>query len=99
LKQHGNISFYSLLEKSGYFEMRQQITIEAIRETLLGHLDYVNDWMQYSEDERCDPVWFLRQNGAYYELGFWSSKSGVTTRQKYSDPFEACAVLIKHMIE
>jgi len=94
-----NVSPCSLLKKSGYFEMHDQITIEAIHGALCAHPDYVNDWIQFSEDQRCDPVWFFRQNGADYEVGFWSSKADDTPPTKYSDPLEACATFIKHEIE
>lgn len=94
-----NVSFYSLLKKSGYFEMRDQTTIAAIREALLEQPDYVNDWIQYSEDQRCHPSWFFRQNGADYEVGFLSLEAHDVPVTKYSDRFEACATFIKHLIE
>jgi hypothetical protein len=97
--QDENVSFYSLLRKSGYFEMHDTITIEAIRESLLEYPDYVNDWIQYSEDQRCHPTWFLQRNGMDYEVGFISLDTDDIPLTKFSDPLEACATFIKYTIE
>ena len=102
LTREGNISFYSLLKKSGYFEMHDKITVEAIRQALLEEpdrvIDRVIDWIQYSEDQRCGEWFFLRESG-HYEVGFIPSEGDEIPATKYSDPLEACAIFIKHIIE
>lgn len=99
MSQKGDVSFYSLLKKIGYFEMHDQITVKTLREALLEYPGCVNDWIQFSEDQRCSPAWFFRQNGTDYEVGYWSSKADDAPPTKYSDSLEACAIFIKHKIE
>ena len=94
-----DVSFYALLKESGYFEMHDQTTVGAIREALLQRPEFVNDWIQYSEDQRCHPSWFIQQTGAEYEVGFVSLEANDVPVTKYSDRFEACATFIKHLIE
>jgi hypothetical protein len=94
-----NASIHSLLKYSGYFETHDLVTAEAIREALLEHPDYVDDWIQYSEDKRCSSGWFFRQKGPGYEVGFFSSKDGYSQSTMYSDRLEACAAFIKKEME
>jgi hypothetical protein len=99
MTREGNVSFYTLLKESGYYESYDQVTIEAIRQALIERPDFVNDWIQYSEDQRCHPSWFFRQNGVDYELGYVSLETDDVPITKYSDRFEGCAAFIKHLIE
>lgn len=93
-----NVSFYSLLKQSGYYEMHDQITVEAIRQALFEQPHYVKDWIQYSEDQRCTG-WFFLKKRSHYEVGFLPSEGDEMPVTKYSDRFEACATFIKHKIE
>ena len=99
MTREGNVSFYTLLKQGGYAEVYEQVTIEAIRTALIERPDCVKDWIQYSEDQRCHPSWFFRQNGADYELGYVSLETDNAPITKYSDRFEGCATFIKHLIE
>jgi hypothetical protein len=94
-----NESTYSLLKKSSYFETYNQITVEAIRQVLLEHPDCIDDWIQYSEDQRCHPTWFFRQDTTDYEVGFVSLDANDVPVTKYQDRFEACATFIKNKFE
>jgi hypothetical protein len=94
-----NASIYALLKYSGYFEMHDRITTESIREALSEHPDYIDDWIQYSEDKRCGSGWFILPNGTGHQVGFYSSKAGITQTTNYSDRLEACATFIKNEIE
>ena len=97
--QRANSSIYALLKYSGYFEMHDHITVESIREVLVERPDCAQDWIQYSEDKRSDSGWFILQNGADYQVGFYSRKAGITQTKNYSDRLEACATFIKNEIE
>ena len=99
MRQKGNVSFYTLLKESGYCEAYDQATIVAIRQALIERPDFVNDWIQYSEDQRCHPSWFFRQSGVDYELGYVSLETDDVPITKYSDRFEGCATFIKNVIE
>ena len=102
LTRERDVSFNSLLRKSGFFEMHDKITVEAIQQALLEEpnrvIDRVIDWIQYSEDQRCSGWFFVRESG-HYEVGFIPSEGDEIPATKYSDPLEACATFIKHTIE
>ena len=101
MEQSGNESTYSLLKKSGYFEMYDQVTVEGIRQTLIEHPDCIDEWLEYSECQRSHPTWFFQSDGTDYEVGFVSinTEEVPVTRTRYQDRFEACATFIKNTLE
>ena len=96
----GNLSIYSLLKDTGYFETHNQISESAIREALLGHPECVNEWMHLSEDKRSSAGWYFRRSGkGDYEVGYFSPKGSNIQPIQYSDEATACAAFIKREIE
>jgi hypothetical protein len=95
----GNVSMYSLLSDSGYFEAHSQISESTIREALQAHPETVDEWMRFSEDKRSNVGWYFRPSHRGYEVGYFSrSQSGIKSAE-YFDQTEACAVFIKNEIE
>ena len=95
-----NISIYSLLKETGYFEMHSQISESAIREALLRHPQCVNEWMLLSEGKRSSAGWYFRRSGKEsYEVGYFSSKRSDIQPVEYADEAAACAAFIKREIE
>ena len=47
------VSVYDLLKQTNYSIIRDQISLKDIHASLAQHPEYVNDWLQYSEDKRC----------------------------------------------
>jgi hypothetical protein len=96
----GNVSVYSLLKKSGYFEAHDQISEDAIHQAILDHPECLDDWVQYSEDKRTTG-WYIqnRQDGTY-AIGYIppTGKENLTPIN-YRDKTSACAAFIKREIE
>ena len=94
----GNMSIYNLLKETGYFEIHDQISVKNILNVLAQYSECVEDWIVYSENQRCSPCWYIKpQDDQKYVVGFY--EEGNHTETEYSDRLEACAIYIKHEIE
>jgi hypothetical protein len=99
LYESGNISIYSLLEKSGYFESRNQISEVDIYNELVGHPNCVHQWLRWSDDKRTNSGWYFKQNeSGKYIVGYFSPDTNLK-RVEYDDIARACAVFIKMEID
>lgn len=99
-KMRGNVSIFSLLKESGYFEVHNLISPEEIRSALAIEPEYVDEWLAYSEDKRTSQGWyFLRDEGGGYVVGYFNSLSGDKLRTKYVDQLEACTNFIKKEVD
>jgi len=95
-----NQSIYSLLQDTGYFETHIEINENSIKEALEQHPQYVDQWLQWSEDRRVDSGWFfLQNNNQKYLVGFLDANKGTTEKMEYFDRKSACAVFIKRELE
>jgi hypothetical protein len=96
----GNVSFFSLLQSTGYFERHDQISEDELREALLRYPECIQEWMQYAEDKRTPSGWYLTQNDeGCYETGYIADAHARTNRVQYENATDACAAFIKHEIE
>jgi hypothetical protein len=98
----GNVSIFTLLKATGYFELHDQISEGDIRSALLCCPECVQEWIQYSEDKRSSSGWYLTLNDeGLYETAYFDIKAvpNTTNRVKYGHAIDACAAFIKHEIE
>jgi hypothetical protein len=95
-----NLSFYALLKDTGYDEISDKISAQKIRDALIRHPDCIDEWKQYSEDQRSSSGFFFEKEGdEHYIVGFLSENKGYENFEKYSDRFSACAIFIKLEID
>jgi len=95
----GNVSIYSLLKETGYFEIHDQINETAILDELNKHPGYINHWLSWSDDKRSGSGWYIKQNeNRKYVIGYFSTREN-SKKTEYSDSKEACAAFIKREIE
>jgi len=94
-----DVSIFSLIEESGYFNAHDQITYDDIRAAIVEYPESVNAWLQYSEDKRSSDGWYFKPADQGYEVGFFGQKMIDRKHQIYSNRLEACAVFIKNEIE
>src|SRR5215475_1099748 len=90
----GNISIFSLLQETGYFEVHDQISEDDIRTALLCCLECIQGWMQYSEDKRSSSGWYVTLNDeGLYETAYSDIKAvpNTTNRVQYKGAIDACA--------
>lgn len=94
-----NTSMYDLLFETGYFEIRDKITVEIIRDRLAQSPEYVKDWLHYSEDKRSRSGWYFKQqDNKVYCVGYLSD-NGNASHNECHDRLKACAIFIKNEME
>lgn len=95
----GDISIYSLLKEMGYFEIYDQINEADILDRLIKNPEYINQWLNWSEDKRSSSGWYFKKNeNDNYIVGYFSIKEDHKIME-YSNIKEACASFIKREIE
>ncbi|MEO4004180.1 hypothetical protein [Flavobacterium sp. CAU 1735] len=95
----GNASIYSLLKETGYFEINSQINEATILDELNKHPEYINYWLNWSDDKRTTSGWYFKQNeNGKYVVGYFPV-SEQSRLMEYSDLKDACAAFIKREIE
>lgn len=95
----GNASIFSLLKKSGYFELHNEISEADIFESLTQHLECIDQWLSLSEDKRSSSGWYFKHNDdGKYVVGYFPWKETIATTE-YQNKIEACAAFIKREIE
>lgn len=97
--ERGNATIYSLLNDTGYFKIRAQISEDSICEALRTCPECIDDWLLYSEDKRSDAGWYFQRCAESYRVGYFSSKDNGIKPTEYEDRVAACARFIKHEIE
>lgn len=91
-------SMYSLLQKYNYFEQYDMVQEDLIREVLIKNPEYINQWLQWSEDKRSSEAWyFIKNTNNKYTVGYYGSKKEI--KKEYFDAASACAAFIKLDIE
>jgi len=94
-----DVSIYSLLKESGYFELHNQIIEANIFDGLIKHPECIDQWLNWSADKRSSSGWYFKQNdNGKYVVGYFPLKENLETTE-YLDEVEACAAFIKREIE
>ena len=95
-----NKSIYTLLEESGYFENYNQVDESNILIAIKKQPDLVNDWLQYSDDQRSSPCWYFKQSDdkKYFFVGHYT-ESKKFEGINFTNKLEACAAFVKRYIE
>ena len=92
-------SMHWLLKETTYFENYRAIGVDVIVEVLKEEPNYIENWLQYSDDQRCIPAFYFKQNGIDdYIVDRYPSIPDYP-KIHTSDKFEACAVFIKRYCE
>ena len=97
----GDKSIYTLLMETGYADIRDQITIDSIRNSLLKHPECVPDCLQYSEDKRTAGGWYFKEgcSGEFIVGCLEDGDKREESQQSYNDETDACAVFVKQEID
>ena len=96
----GNVSIFSLVERTGYFQLHYEVSESDVRSALACCPDLVQEWLHYSTDKRTSPGWYLAKNDeGYYETGYIADTHDRTNRVHHENGINACASFIKHELE
>lgn len=90
----GNKSWNTLLQESGYLENQEEVTADKIEEALSLHSNLINDWIQYSDDNRSTPAWgFAKTDKGKYRVAHYPEGKDFQEMVTF-DSFKACAYFI-----
>jgi hypothetical protein len=88
--RRGSKSPIQLLEESGYFEMPNELTIEALAAFIGGHPSVIQVWLRWSEDKRVSSGWYFVRKAGGYIVG--QIPNGL--QLPFSDDVQACAEFV-----
>jgi|WetSurMetagenome_2_1015567.scaffolds.fasta_scaffold163639_2 hypothetical protein len=95
-----NISEIDVLKETGYYQVHDSISEKQIYLALTQFPECIDEWIQFSEDQRSDQYYYILQKDRKYIVGFWSSRDEtLNTIKTFTDKVEACANFIFSEIE
>ena len=103
-RERGDVSMAQLVCDAGYDPSHTSLSEEEIASHLRKNPDLVQVWVQYSEDQRSSPAWYLSVPGKElgrlqtWRVGYYSQEGG-TPEIPFDDEFEACAYFIMRYLE
>lgn len=95
--RRSTVSMYDLLHEVGYANIAGQISKQDLYQKLLVYPDFVNDWLEYSENKRCAGWYFKLNDANKYAVGCIDENGNTET--EYDDKLKACAVFVKQELD
>lgn len=95
--QKNTVSMYDLLQAVGYTSIARQVSEQDLYDALFSHPDFVNEWLEYSEDKRCAGWYFRLNDSNKYLIGYFDLNRNIET--EYDDKLEACAAFVKRELD
>lgn len=87
----GNTSDVTLLERSGYLERRDEITVELLRDRLASEPSLIEAWQTWCEDDRSSPMWYFRTIGPGASEVVYVENGRRALHLEFADRTQACA--------
>ncbi|TGE18565.1 hypothetical protein [Hymenobacter elongatus] len=94
-----NISAFTLLQESNYFESYNKIHEESIISKLNSNPSLVDQWLQWSEDQRTSSGWYFKKLAFGRRFVGYYPKVEEFFEIKSFDKFKVCAAYIKLQAE
>lgn len=92
-------SAVDLLRSSGYLALRAAITTEDLARYLVKHDDCVTAWLQWSEDTRATPSWYITERAADETIVGYFDKTHTSKVLKFNDRIQAYATYVHRSLE
>lgn len=94
-----DISIYDLLKNTGYFENTDKISHDLIKKYLESNTYYIDDWIFYSEDKRCETGWYIIKNNINKFTVGYMDNNGNDKYIEYDNIIDACSNYIINEID
>ena len=89
----GTVSARELIARTGYPARWRSVSVGLLADTLRAHPEWVDAWIQWSEDKRVSSGWYISRCGeSAFDVGSYPSVPPV----RYRDQTQACAVFVRH---
>ncbi len=98
-KEYSHFSPLELVNRFQYAKFCAEITKKEIIQALKKMDGAIEFWLTYTEDKRWTPAWGISMKDKAVNLFYMSPAREIEFAQEYSDPFEACAILIRMEME
>lgn len=95
--QKRTVSINELLQKTGYSKIASHISEKDLYKQLAVHPEFVGDWLEYSQDKRCDDGWYFKLSDKKYLVGYVGKNRNAET--EYDDKIKACADFVKQELD
>ncbi len=71
----GNVTAVHLVKSSGYPAIRSQVTVERLAACLAEHPEWVDQWLDWSADNRSSPAWYvIEADQGEFHVGFYDGQ-------------------------
>lgn len=84
-------SLRDLIQKSGYEEMRPQLSQSVLAAYIMSHPELIRQWQLYSQDKRTSGGWYLLADHSGWEVGRFVAGQGRRDQQRFDSGTDACA--------
>jgi hypothetical protein len=89
-----------IVVQSGYLTMYSQINEKEISEFIGDNQKLIENWLQFSDDQRHSPAWvFQKVTDLKWRVFLSDTKAEVRSELFFAKPNEACAKMIKMTVE
>ena len=96
MDENPHISFNAHLNEIQNASIGVNVSFDDIWDALKLHPNFIQDWIVYSEDQRCSNAWYFRKSESMaYEVGLYVNKEGYKFVTMYEDAALACAIFIQ----
>jgi len=91
----GSVSPAQLVDRSGYRRHRDEVTVARLADCLTEHPDWANAWLDYSEDKRSSPGWYIQgRDPDESRVGYYEGESS-RAPMRFDDKVRACAEFVR----
>jgi hypothetical protein len=94
-----DFSMYQLLVKTEYSFVKNEINLDDIRSSLEKHPEYMEGWIEWSENKRASGWYIETLDNNCYSVGLFDSKMGRIRETTYDSKVDACAQFVKEEID
>jgi len=95
----GNRTPLDIMRQSGYPRLFSAVTMDLISNHIADNSKVIENWIQYSEDIRHSPAWSFASKDGKWRVTYFGKKGSRMESFTYDNKIEACAKMIKIMIE
>jgi hypothetical protein len=95
--KRGNVSMTDLFVESGFLDSPNRTDSSSLAEYFRSNPELVDEWVQYFQDQRCSPAFYLMppsKGSDAWVVSYTGTDGPFVEEQRYSDRSVACAEVV-----
>ena len=93
------VSPVQLVARSGYGRHRDEVTVPRLERCLAEYPEWVNAWLDYSEDKRSSPGWYIQgRERISFLVGYHEGRSS-RPPMRFDNKVRACAEFVRREVD